>query len=72
MGGGAQKLGEFSDVDVSHAVPRQLHTLAFTGSKWLAFATGREHKVRKVTNAGKGLDTPRDFTIYKKDNFCIF
>ena len=74
-GGGAQKLGELSDVDVSYAVPRWLHQLAFTGSKWLAFAdpkqqtvwlidirisspyvaTGREHKVRKVTNAGTRL-----------------
>ena len=74
-GGGAQKLGELSDVDVSYAVPRRLHQLAFTGSKWVAFAdptqqtgwlidirisspyvaTGREHKVRKVTNAGTRL-----------------
>ena len=37
-GGGAQKLGELSDVDVSYAVPKRLHTLAFTGSKWIAFA----------------------------------
>ena len=37
-GGGAQKLGELSDVDVSYAVPKWLHTLAFTGSKWIAFA----------------------------------
>ena len=37
-GGGAQKLGELSDVDVSYAVPRLLHRLAFTGSKWVAFA----------------------------------
>ena len=37
-GGGAPKLGELSDVDVSYAAPRQLHTLAFTGSKWVAFA----------------------------------
>ena len=37
-GGGAQKLGELSDVDVSYAVPRRLHQLAFTGSKWVAFA----------------------------------
>ena len=28
-GGEAQKLGELSDVDVSYAVPRRLHTLAF-------------------------------------------
>ena len=74
-GGGAQKLGELSDVDVSYAVPRRLHQLAFTGSKWIAFAdpsqqtgwlidirisspyvaTGREHKVWKVTNAGTRL-----------------
>ena len=32
------KFGELSDVDVSQAVPKRLHTLAFTGSKWLAFA----------------------------------
>ena len=37
-GGRAQKLGELSDVDVSYAVPRRLHQLAFTGSKWIAFA----------------------------------
>ena len=37
-GGGAQKLGELSDVDVSYAAPRRLHTLAFTGSRWVAFA----------------------------------
>ena len=74
-GGGAQKLSELSDVDVSYAAPRRLHTLAFTGSSWVAFAdpvqetgwvvdvkvsepyvvTGREHKVRKVTNAGTRL-----------------
>ena len=74
-GGGAQKLGELSDVDVSYAIPRRLHQLAFTGSKWVAFADptqqigwlidirisspyvamGREHKVRKVTNAGTRL-----------------
>ena len=40
-GGGAQKLGELSDVDVSYAVPRRLHTLAFTGRKWMAFADPR-------------------------------
>ena len=73
--GGAQKLGELIDVDVSYAVPRRLHTLAFTGSKWIAFAdptqqtgwlidirisspyvaTEREHKNRKMTNAGTRL-----------------
>ena len=37
-GGGAQKLGELSDIDVSYAVPKRLHKLAFTGSKWIAFA----------------------------------
>ena len=29
---------ELSDVDISHAVPRRLHSLAFTGDKWVAFA----------------------------------
>ena len=37
-GGGAQKLGELSDVDISYAAPRRLHTLAFTGNRWVAFA----------------------------------
>ena len=37
-GGWAQKLGELSDINVSYAVPRRLHQLAFTGSKWVAFA----------------------------------
>ena len=36
--GGVQKLGELSIVDVSYAAPRRLHKLAFTGSKWVAFA----------------------------------
>ena len=36
-GGGAQELGELSDGDVSYAVPRRLHQLAFTGSRWVAF-----------------------------------
>ena len=34
---GSLKLLELSDVDISHAVPRQLHTLAFTGSIYVAF-----------------------------------
>ena len=76
-GDGVQKLGELSDVDVSYAVPKRLHQLAFTGSKWIAIAfadptqqtgwlidirisspyvaTGRHHKVRKVTNSGTRL-----------------
>ena len=37
-GDGAQKLRELSDVEVSYAVPRRLHMLVFTGSKWVAFA----------------------------------
>ena len=37
-GGGAQKLGELRDVDVSYASPKRLHMLAFTGSRWVAFA----------------------------------
>ena len=32
-GGGVQKLRELSDVDVSYAVPKWLHTLAFTGEQ---------------------------------------
>ena len=36
--GSPKKLGELSDVDVSYAVPRRLHTLAFTGSRWVAFS----------------------------------
>ena len=32
------KFEELSDVDISHAVPRRLHNLAFTGDKWVAFA----------------------------------
>ena len=37
-GGGAQKLGELRDVYVSYAASRRLHKLAFTGSRWVAFA----------------------------------
>ncbi|MEW8317035.1 MAG: hypothetical protein AB2691_00740 [Candidatus Thiodiazotropha sp.] len=37
-GVGSLKFGELSDVDVSQAVARRLHTLAFTGSRWVAFA----------------------------------
>ena len=36
-GGGAQKLSELSDVDVSYAASGRLHTLAFTRRKWVAF-----------------------------------
>ena len=32
------KFEELCDVDISHAVPRRLHSLAFTGDKWVAFA----------------------------------
>ena len=32
------KFEELSDVDISHAVPRRLHSLAFTGDKWVGFA----------------------------------
>ena len=31
------KFEEFSDVDISYAVPRRLHSLTFTGDKWVAF-----------------------------------
>ena len=37
-GVGSQKFGELSDIDTSHAIPKRIHTLAFTGSKWVAFA----------------------------------
>ena len=37
-GGLGAEARRLSDVDVSNAVPRRLHTLAFTGSKWIAFA----------------------------------
>ena len=43
-GGWAQKFGELSDVDVSYSALRRfpalrrLHTLAFTGSRWVTFA----------------------------------
>ena len=32
------KFEELNDVDISHAVPRQLHSFAFTGDKWVSFA----------------------------------
>ena len=32
------KFEELSDVDILHAVLRRLHSLAFTGDKWVAFA----------------------------------
>ena len=32
------KFEELSDVDISHAVPRRRHSLAFTEDKWIAFA----------------------------------
>ena len=32
------KFEQLSDVDTSHAVPRRLHNLVFTGSQWVAFA----------------------------------
>ena len=34
----SQKFEELSDVDISHAVPRRLHSLAYTGNKCVAFA----------------------------------
>ena len=35
---GSPTFNELSDVDTSHAVPKPIHTLAFTGSKWVVFA----------------------------------
>ena len=37
-GMGSQNFGALSDIDTSHAVPKRIHTVAFTGSKWVAFA----------------------------------
>ena len=36
-GEGSQKF-ELSDIDTSHAVPKRIYMLAFTGSKWVPFA----------------------------------
>ena len=33
------------DIDISHAVPRRLHSLAFTGDKLVAFADPVQHTV---------------------------
>ena len=52
--------------DMRGHVPRRLHSLAFTGDKWVAFAdpaqqtspyvvTGKEHKLRKVVDSGTRL-----------------
>ena len=35
---GSLKFEELSNVDISYAVSRQLHSLAYIGSKWVAFA----------------------------------
>ena len=35
---GSLKFEELSDVDISCAVPRRLHSLAYSGIKWVAFA----------------------------------
>ena len=32
-GVGSQTFSELSDIDTSHAVPKRIHTLAFTGSR---------------------------------------
>ena len=32
------KSGELSDLDTSHAIPKRVHPLAFTGSEWVTFA----------------------------------
>ena len=34
---GSLTFGELSDFDTSHAVPKQIHTQAFTGSRWDTF-----------------------------------
>ena len=40
---GSLKFEELSDFDISHAVPRWLHSLAYTGGKWVAFADPLQH-----------------------------
>ena len=35
---GSLKFEELRDIDVSYAVPKWVHMLAFTESKWVAFA----------------------------------
>ena len=67
---GSLKFEELSDVDISHAIPRRLHSLAFIGSNGLPLqtppnklvgisspfvVTGKEHKLQKVVNSGTGL-----------------
>ena len=37
-GEGSLTLGELTDLDTSHAVPRSIHMLAYTGSKLIASA----------------------------------
>ncbi|MCU7813511.1 MAG: hypothetical protein KZQ77_20090 [Candidatus Thiodiazotropha sp. (ex Notomyrtea botanica)] len=37
-GVGSPTFGGLSDIDTSVAVPKQLHTLAYTGRKWVVFA----------------------------------
>ena len=66
----AAKIEELSDIDVSHATPKQVHTLVFTGEKWFPFADPVHQtgwlidvkimspyviKVRKVVNSGTRL-----------------
>ena len=41
---GSLKFEELSDVDTSHAVPKRLHTLVFTGEKWFPFADPVQQK----------------------------
>ena len=43
------KFEELSDVDISHAVPRRLHSLVFTGDKWVASADPSKNLVGSST-----------------------
>ena len=35
---GPPKFEELSDIDITHATPKRVHTLVFTGEKWFPFA----------------------------------
>ena len=35
---GSQNFGELSDVDVSHAVEKRMHTVVYADRKWIPFA----------------------------------
>ena len=48
-GVGSLTFGELSDLDTSHAVPKKIHTLAFTGSKWVPLRTRSNKQASLLT-----------------------